>query len=62
MARTRCNRRTDRRTDRQTDRVIPIYPQTLFAGGIDIDRQIHLYTLCLNMELHHLVIRVVIRQ
>ena len=24
----------DRGTDRQTDRVIPIYPQTLFAGGI----------------------------
>ena len=23
----------DRQTDRQTDRVIPIYPQTSFAGG-----------------------------
>ena len=26
--------RTDGQTDRQTDRVIPIYPQTMFAGGI----------------------------
>jgi hypothetical protein len=26
----------DRRTDRQTDRPIPIYPQTMFAGGIII--------------------------
>ena len=25
---------TDGQTDRRTDRVIPIYPQTLFAGGI----------------------------
>ena len=24
----------NRRTDEQTDRVIPIYPETLFAGGI----------------------------
>jgi hypothetical protein len=27
------DRRTDGRTDRQTDRPIPIYPQTMFAGG-----------------------------
>ena len=27
------SRRTDRLTDRQKDRVIPIYPQTLFARG-----------------------------
>ena len=29
MARTRCEQ-----TDKRTDRVIPIYPQTLFEGGI----------------------------
>ena len=33
MARTRCEQ-TDGQIDGQTDRVIPIYPQTLFAGGI----------------------------
>ena len=36
------NRRTDRQTDGQTDRVIPIYSQTLFAGGMT-DRVIPIY-------------------
>ena len=43
MARTRCeqtDRQTDGQTDGQTDRVIPIYPQTLFAGGIIIKHRI----------------------
>ena len=31
IARTRCEQ-----TDGQTDRVIPIYPKTLFAGGINM--------------------------
>lgn len=31
---TRLHRQRDRRTDRQAERVIPIYAQTLFAGGI----------------------------
>ena len=42
------NRWTDRWTDRQTDRVIPIYPQTLFAEGINICVCNKISTFCIQ--------------
>ena len=37
----KVNRRTDGRTDRQSERVIPIYPQTLFAGVLQTHVSTH---------------------